>query len=112
MSERKGLKNLRPFGTRSEAEEREIRSKGGKKSGEVRRERKAFKELLHIALMEKNPDLDMTNAEAIVAGIIAAAAAGDTKAFVAIRDTLGEKPVETVKTELDGGIAFTWKKSE
>ena len=58
MSERKGLKNLRPFGTRSEAEEREIRSKGGKKSGEVRRERKAFKELLHIALMEKNPDLE------------------------------------------------------
>lgn len=112
MSERKGSENLRPLNTLAKEAQRKIQSQGGKACAQKKRERKAFKELLHIALMEKNPSLDMTNAEAIVAGIIAAAAAGDTKAFVAIRDTLGEKPVETVKTELDGGIAFSWKKSE
>ena len=38
-----------------------------------------------------------TNAEEIVSGLISAAMAGDVKAFVAIRDTIGEKPVAKIE---------------
>ena len=101
-------KNLKPFSKQSVDKARESGKKGGVASGKKRREQKAFKELLKIALMQDSPDFDGTNAEAIVAGLILAASAGDTKAFIAIRDTLGEKPVESVKTELAGGLAFAW----
>ena len=43
-----------------------------------------------------------------MAGMIAAAIQGDTKAFIAIRDTIGEKPEEKVRTEIEGGIVFEW----
>lgn len=38
-----------------------------------------------------------TNAEQIVASLIKAARDGDVKAFLAIRDTIGEKPVDKVQ---------------
>lgn len=42
--------NLIPFSARSEKEQREIRSKGGKASGEARRRRKTQREFLENAL--------------------------------------------------------------
>lgn len=45
-----GHENLIPFSERSEAEQWEIRSKGGKASGEARRKRKTQRELLENAL--------------------------------------------------------------
>ena len=42
--------NLIPFSERSEKEQREIRSKGGKASGEARRKRKTQREFLENAL--------------------------------------------------------------
>jgi hypothetical protein len=102
------VQNLKPFSQRTESEQREIRKKGGIASGKARRERKAFKDLLTKALTEKHPQFNGSNAEAIVAGMIAAAIQGDTKAFIAIRDTIGEKPEEKVRTEIEGGIVFEW----
>lgn len=42
--------NLVPFDERSESEQREIRSKGGKASGVARRQRKAIKETVEMIL--------------------------------------------------------------
>ena len=43
--------NLVPFDERSESEQREIRSKGGKASGVARRQRKAIKETVEMILV-------------------------------------------------------------
>ena len=42
--------NLIPFGQRSEKEEREMRSKGGKKSSETRRRKANFRKTLNALL--------------------------------------------------------------
>lgn len=53
MSGLNGHENLIPFNERSEAEQWEIRSKGGKASGESRRRRKTQREFLENALNMK-----------------------------------------------------------
>ena len=52
-------KNLKPVRTKSE--QREIAQKAGIKSGEKRRERKKFKELLEIALQLPNEESGKQN---------------------------------------------------
>ena len=95
--------NLKPpINKRSTNEQREIRKKGGIKSGEKRRERKKFKELLEIALQLPNEESGEQNDFAIIAALIKKAANGDTKAFELIRDTIGEKPTD--KQEITGGL--------
>lgn len=84
--------NLKP--ARSKSEAREKGRKGGIKSGEKRRERKKLKELLEIALQLPNDETGEQNDLAITAAIINKARKGDVSAYLAIRDTLGEKPVE------------------
>lgn len=76
-------------------------SKGGKASGEKRKERKAFREALLAALSEPMVDKDgnettETTQDAIVAGLLRKAIAGDVRVFEAIRDTIGEKPIEKI----------------
>lgn len=92
--------NLIPNSKRTPSELREITKKGGKKSGEVRRERKLLKELLEEALLKKtktgNKYIDITNA------LIKQAEEGNVKAYETIRDTLGQKPVD--KIEHSGNI--------
>ena len=72
-------------------------SKGGKKSVEVRRQKKLLKELLEEALEKEtktgNQAIDITNA------LIKKAKKGNVKAYEVIRDTLGQRPVESVKIE-------------
>ena len=72
-------------------------SKGGKKSVEVRRQKKLLKELLEEALEKEtktgNVAVDITSA------LIKRAKDGNVKAYEVIRDTLGQKPVESVKIE-------------
>lgn len=87
-------------------------SKGGKASGEARRERKALKEAILAVLSEPvrdkagNPHPSgMNMQEAMIRGVIKRAISGDPRALVVIRDTIGEKPVDVVevvkpKTEL------------
>lgn len=48
--------NLIPFNKRTESERREYASKGGKKSGEVRRQKKKMKETINMLLSLNLPD--------------------------------------------------------
>lgn len=95
-------KNLKPFSERTESEQRKIRSKGGKKSGEVRRAKKTMREILDYLLEKEitnNKGEKATTKEAILVAAIKKAIAGDIKALQFIRDTIGEMPV--VKQEVE-----------
>lgn len=92
-------KNLRPFNTLTEKEQRKLSRKGGKASVKARQERKTMREMLKYLLEQ-----DITNKkgekkstlEAIMVAQLKQALLGDTKAVTFIRDTIGEKPVENV----------------
>ena len=87
--------NLKPpINKRSTSEQREIRQKGGIKSGEVRRARKTLKEELLLLLENGNTQNKISLA------LIKKALKGNIKAFEVIRDTIGEKPAD--KHELKG----------
>lgn len=76
-------------------------SKGGVRSGEVRRERKKLREHLEIGL-DMICDYEgeqMSNVEAITTALIRKAKQGDVRAYTTIRDGLGEKPADTVRVE-------------
>lgn len=110
--------NLIPQAHRLTVEEA---SKGGKASAESRAARKTFREGLLLLLNEPLKDksgqtTDKTTQDAVIAGLIKKAIAGDVRAVEFIRDTIGEKPVDQVKvsggnfealeaafSELDGG---------
>lgn len=106
-----GHENLIPMNERSEEEARELGRKGGIKSGEVRAERKKFKELFEDYLEKEITnaqikeqmkqfgftDEECTNKNAMVFAQYKEALKGSTQAFVAVRDTMGEKPVEQVE---------------
>ena len=83
--------NLKPNSERTPKERRELAQKAGKKSGEVRRERKALKEELMLILASG----DIQNR--ISLALIDKALAGDVKAFEVIRDTIGEKPKDVIE---------------
>lgn len=91
--------NLKP--ARSKSEAREKGRKGGIKSGEVRRERKKLKELLELALQETDIKTGKQNDISITAALIKKAAKGDVSAYLAIRDTLGEKPIEKQEVKIN-----------
>ena len=50
-----------------------------------------------ILLREPIKGTDKTTQDAIIAGLVKKAAAGDTRAFEIIRDTIGEKPAENIR---------------
>lgn len=100
-------KNLIPFDERTESEQREIRSKGGKASGSVRRRKrdmaKAMKLLLDLPVKEGTDacrdlrlfgvvESDMTNQMAMLSVMLAKAASGDVRAAEFVRDTAGYNP--------------------
>ena len=97
------LANLRKgkatqFGARGESAAREAQAK----SIAVQAERRTFREGLLLLLQEPLRDKsgnvsDKTTQDAIIAGVVKRAMAGDTRAFELIRDTIGEKPAENVK---------------
>ena len=106
--------NLRPIqkGQLSKEELKKRQSNGGKKSAQVRRERKAFKENLLMLLEMKAPeqigvqvkkalpklkDKDLNYQNAILVSLLQQAVKGNTKAVEIIRDTIGEKPKEVVE---------------
>ena len=94
--------NLVPFGERTESEQREIASAGGKASGKSRRRKKSLKQKMQLLLslpaadndqtelaaMGIDPE-DMDNEMVLVKALFLAAAEGDTKAFDRIQDVLG-----------------------
>ena len=92
-------KNLKPNSERTPKERKKLAQKAGKQSGVKRRERKALKELLEIALALPNDETGEENQIAITSALINQAIKGNVLAYTIIRDTLGEKPVE--KQELN-----------
>lgn len=96
-------KNLVPFDERTESEQREIASAGGKASGKARRRKKSLKQKMQLLLslpaadndqselatMGVDPE-DMDNEMVLVKALFIAAAAGDTRAFDRIQDVLGK----------------------
>ena len=96
-----------PEGKRFSAgeEAREKGRKGGKRSAEVRRERKTFQQefldLLAVTTKDSN-GVDHTQNEIVSMAMLRKAREGDVRAFEAIRDTIGEKQKEQVEV---GSIA-------
>ena len=98
--------NLKPVRTKSEARERG--RNGGKASGKARRRKADFRKVLNALLtaeidsQEWTPvlealGLDSTLEAAVNAAMIREALSGNVKAYIAIRDTLGQ----TTKSEAD-----------
>ena len=83
--------NLIPIkkGQLSIEESKRRSSNGGKKSVEVRRKKKRFRELFNAVLDQEN-ETGERHDMAIVKAMIKKASIGDVKAFEAIRDTTGE----------------------
>lgn len=83
--------NLIPIkkGQLSKEESKRRQSNGGKKSVEVRRKKKRFRELFNAVLDQENETGERYDM-AIVKAMIKKATIGDVKAFEAIRDTTGE----------------------
>ena len=92
--------NLIPWNKRTENEQREYAKKGGQKSGEVRRKRKAMKEQMEMLLalpfkqqkqvnfmkglgIEEN---EIDNQMALIVALYGKALKGDVQAFNAIRE--------------------------
>ena len=76
--------------------------KGGIKSGETRRRRKAFAEAFETLLQREFTDRNgnqLQGVEAIAARTFQAAMDGDLKAMQIIRDTVGEMPVQRVEVD-------------
>lgn len=83
--------NLVPNSKRTPNERRENAKKAGKASAKARRERKQLKDEL-LLLLE-----DGDTQEKMCLSLIAQARRGNTKAFEIVRDTIGEKPVESIE---------------
>ena len=126
MPKEDGYKNLIPTNKRSKEEVRKNSSKGGKKSGEVRREKKTFKQLIET-MMEMDIEKFTTDEEVlsqlsninpelaqkadvktvITARLLHKAAKGDLYAMGMVRDQIGEQI--TQKQEISGsGINITF----
>lgn len=97
--------NLKPIKTLSSEEAKKRGSAGGKKSVEVRKERKMLKDLLEEALLKNtktgNRYVNITTA------LIKEAEKGNVKAYETIRDTLGEKPKEVIDAQVNTEIKVT-----
>jgi general stress protein YciG len=108
----KGRKNLVPLSTEKA---REIGKKGGESSVRARRAKKTLRELVELfgelgvnddtrKLMKKLgiPEELMTRKMQPVVALFNKANKGDVSAFNAIRDIVGEKPVD--RTQLEGSF--------
>ena len=96
-------KNLIPFNQRTESEKREIAKKGGKKSGEVRREQKTYRDMAKAMLSATITDenilnelkaygLSETDVKAYtLLGMIKASGNGSHNAFDRLMELIGEK---------------------
>ena len=92
--------NLIPWNKRTENEQREYAKKGGQKSGEVRRQRKAMKEQMEMLLalpfkQQKQVNFmkslgieedNIDNQMALIVALYGKALKGDVQAFNAIRE--------------------------
>lgn len=99
IKEVSGTANEKNLRAPSASEARERGKKGGKASAKSRAARKALRdellELLSLGDTQKKLSL----------ALIEKASQGDVKAFIAIRDTVGEKPIDKIiTTEADPSV--------
>jgi len=107
--------NLIPFQDRTEKERRELAKKAGKASVEARRKKRTLREMVRAfgelqvegkaahAMEELGIEREMQNR--FMQGVVSLfnkANKGDVSAFNAIRDIIGEKPVD--ETKLTGAL--------
>jgi len=105
--------DLKPVRSKEEAKERG--AKGGKASGEARRAKKTLRELVELfaalGVSEETrkkmkalgiPEELMTRKMQPVVALFNKANKGDVSAFNAIRDIVGEKPID--RTQLEGSF--------
>ena len=90
------------------SEARRNGKKGGIASGESRNRRKLLRECLdELLAREYTADgRTVTGSEALAAALMKKAMKGDVKAFEALRDTAGEKPVERIEANTE--IVVNW----
>ena len=96
---RGNLDNLR---VPTSEEARKNGKKGGEASGKARKERRLLQDALQRQLAgtyEVEQGKKITGYNAVAAALIKQALCGNVKAIVALRDTIGEKPKETVEFE-------------
>ena len=108
----KRKKNLISLADRTPEERKRIAAMGSKKGVEAKRRNKTFREVMNAILEDdaysgnvtvekvraKNPNL--TNRDAMAIAMVAQAILKqDVKAFVAVRDTTGELPEQTVNVK-------------
>ena len=92
-------KNLVSLASRTTDEKREIARKGGKRSGEVRRENKLIKD----RILERMGETDWNT---MIDNLIARASE-DTRSFEVLRDTIGQKPTEHIEADVSNVIRVT-----
>lgn len=97
------MKHLENLKVPTSEEARSNGRKGGIASGEARKKKKLIQEALQKALdgTFTVDDKVIGGYDAMAISMIKAAIEGSVKAFVAIRDSIGEKPKETL--EVEGG---------
>ena len=118
MAQKRNTTGLVQNQERTPSERRESAIKAGIASGDARRKKKALKEMMELALQmeEQNEGYrsrmlkagwepeNMTQMTVITQGLIQKAKAGDVQAYNAIRDIIGEKPVDESKIDLNGDL--------
>lgn len=98
MPSEKSLKNLIPMSKRSLEDQRKLREMAAKARTEQAWEERMLQKCLQMALLKTNPSTGNKYVVDVAAAIVLKACnEGDAKEFNAIRDLLGEKPVD--KTE-------------
>ena len=106
--------NLRKYAEMTESEKAEWHSIGGTASAKKRRQKKTFAETLRAVLASEYPveeakrklqdmGLDGTWMDQLSQAQVDKASRGDTEAFRAVRDTVGENPRQAVDVGLTNG---------
>ena len=106
--------NLRKYAEMTESEKAEWHSIGGTASAKKRRQKKTFAETLRAVLASEYPveeakkklqdmGLDGTWMDQLSQAQVDKASRGDTEAFRAVRDTIGENPKQAVDVGLTNG---------
>lgn len=114
--------NLIPFSQMDRETAQKIRSKGGKASAAKHAKQKTFKEILEAFLelpvtaddevfedldwetQKKMREVGLTYADLINLSVIREAKKGNMRAYEAVRDQLGQKPIEKTEVKIEGDI--------
>lgn len=94
--------NLKSNSERTPAERKELARKAGKASGVVRKFKADFK----AALMER---LEQGDTMQKLADAAVSNASDDIQWFLAIRDTIGQKPADKSESKVQAQVTYGWE---